>query len=476
LDMPIIHSFRFSARFFILTLIMSLCPVFILHGPAWGEPRIKEKLVLSLPQLIHMAIAKSPEIGESRSEIAAARSDLEQVKAAYYPQLESTAVVGPIDDAREPVIRDNKIFDPSPGTSLSNIGIFGRLDFTITQPLYTFGKLANRRKAASDGVRAKEFGLVEKKSRIALRVKQLYYALILAREGIDAADEAGDFFDDARRRIIRLLDLDSPNVSESDLYRIDAFRADSIRSRAEAQKGVEVAYFALKSLIHLPPGKEFDIAEEALPMKDEDLDEMESYIKKAFANRPEFKQLNAALEAQKFQVQAAQSDRYPSFFVALEGSFATAPGRDILDNPYIPDDFNHAYAGVVAGVKWEFDFGIGRAKVDKVSAEYSKLLYTKASAEMNIRIQTVKSYQEVLEWKKAVNAYRKAVSSSRKWVITALADFDMGVGTAENMLVAIEKYGHNQSKYLEALFNYNMSLAKLEFVAGAKDWQEDRKK
>jgi outer membrane protein TolC len=51
-----------------------------------------------------------------------------------------------------------------------------------------------------------------------------------------------------------------------------------------------------------------------------------------------------------------------------------------------------------------------------------------------------------------------------------MADFDMGVGTAYDMLNAIDKYGYNQGRYLEALFRYNLSLAELEYAVGMKTW------
>ena len=454
----------------ILYLLIVYGLVFVLPGMARGEKPKEEKIILSLPDLINMAIVKSPEIGAVQSEIGAAKSDLDQVKAAYYPQLESTALVGPVEDAKEPEIRNGRITDPSPALSTSSIGIFGRLDLTVTQPLYTFGKLSNRKEAAIRGVRAREFQLDEKKGQIVLRVKELYYALILARSGLGLASQAGDFFDEAGRRIQRLLELGSPNVKESDLYRVDAYRADSIRLKAEAEKGVKVSYFALKSLIGLPPDVEFDPAENDLSMKREGLAGLESYLQKASVERPEFKQLAEALAAQESQVKAVTSDLFPSFFAALQGSLAGAPGREALYNRYIRDDFNHAYAGVVAGIKWNFDFGIGRAKVDKMRAEYNKLMHTKASAEMNIPIQVAKCYQEHLEWQEALNSYQKAAAASRKWVFTALADFEMGVGTAYDMLNAIDRYGHNQGKYLEALFRSNLSLAELEYAVGMKTW------
>jgi outer membrane protein len=466
-SMPRKKEFRFS----ILGVMISLSLIFIFQDVVWGGEKEKEqKLILSLQQMIEMAIARSPEIAESQSEIAGTRSELEQVEAAYYPQIESIALIGPVNDAKRPAVRGSRVIDPSPDASLSTLGIFGRLDFTVTQPLYTFGKLSNRKGAASRGVRAKGFKLLEKKYEIALRIKQLYYALILARAGIDAASDADAFFDDAGKRMTRLLELSSTNVIESDLYRVDAYRANNARAKAEAEKGTKVAYFALKSLIRLPSDAEFDVSEKTLPMRGEGLADLDIYVQKALAERPEFKQLDEALAAQDFLVQAVQSDRYPSFFMALEGSLAGAPGRETFRNPYIPDDFNHVNIGIVAGIKWNFDFGITRAKVDKERAEYERLLHAKDSGKLNIPIQVAKSYQETREWKVAVDTYNKATTASRKWVIAALTSFDMGVGTADDMLRAIEKYGESQGKYVEALFNYNLSLAELEYATGKKDW------
>ncbi len=141
-------------RFLILFPMISYGLVFVPQGFASGENPQEEKIVLGLPELIHLAITRSPEVGEVQSEIGAAQSDLKQVTGAYYPQLESTALIGPVPDAKEPLVMNGRIIDPSPSLSPSSIGIFGRLDLTLTQPLYTFGKLSNRREAASRGVKA----------------------------------------------------------------------------------------------------------------------------------------------------------------------------------------------------------------------------------------------------------------------------------------------------------------------------------
>ncbi len=446
-----------------------VCAVLVLslRGAAYGQTS-GEKMVLGLSDVIRMAVSASPEMAEKRSEEASARSDLAQAMAGYYPQFDTTALAGPINDARRPEVASGRIIDPT--SSQWNIGVFGRLNFTMTQPLYTFGKISNRRDAARHGVVSRQAAQVQTSNEIALRVKELYYALVLSRAAIEAAAEAGGFFDEARDHMRRLLEAGSSNVVESDVYRVDAYRADIVRGKAEAEKGANIAYFALKSLIGLPPERDFEPADKTLAFKPEALDRPEAYIHKALAERPEFKQLEQGLAAQRSLVEATSADRYPSFFAALAGSFAGAPGRETLHNPYIPDDFNHAFAGVVTGVNWHFDFGIMKARVEKEQAEYERLTHTKAKAELNIPIQVIKSYQDVRQYKVAVEAYQTGAIASRKWIVAALTSFDMGTGAADDLLRGIERYGQNRGRYLEALFNYTMALAQLEYAMGVRSW------
>lgn len=458
-----------NKRRFLLVVISFLFILIPYYGfCAEKNNKPKRRYVFTLEDLIKKAIEYSPEINESEMKILAAESDLAQVKAAYLPQIDITAITGPVSDADEPIVREvghsgiYKIHDPYNG----GIGIFGRLDFSITQPLFTFGRLYNNKQAALLGVKAQEFEVLKKKLEIALRVKQLYYALILSREGISVADDTDSFFNDTKKIIKKLLKMGADNVTQSDIYKVEAYRAGTIRAKAEAEKGAKVAYFALKSMIGLSPDEEFDVVKKSLAINKEKIKDLKYYIEQAFSNRPDYQQLKKALEAKEFEVKAAVSDKYPSFFAAIKGSIAGAPGREKFDNEYIHDEFNHAYAGIVFGMKWDLDFGIKKARIDKKRAEYRKLVFTKQNADMGIPIQIAELYHQLIEWQKAAESYHQAAVAARKWVVAAMQEFDMGTGTAENLLFGIEKYGHNQGKYLESLYNYHVTMAQLEAAIG----------
>jgi outer membrane protein TolC len=433
-----------------------------------AEPR-----VLGLEQLIQMALERSPELKMADQDIAAALSDLQQAKAAQWAQLDVTGVGGIVNDTKEPLV----VVSPTPGPDgllrghlekdeTDGLGPFGKLEFTISQPLYTFGKIAHRKHAASDAVAVQQAARERTRGGVILKVKELYYALILAQQGKSTASDISTFVDDARTRITRLLQLGSTNVDESDLYRLEAYAAEAKRFRSKAGSGTNVTYFALKQLIGLPPHQEFVLDVKELPKDTRALGEQQDYIAQALRLRPEFEQLDKGVEARRNMVEAAKADLYPSIFATAVGSFAGAPGREDVNVPYLSDDFHKSSVGVVLGTKWHFDLGILQGKVSKAHAEYQRLRQAREAATLNIPIEVAKYYQEAVEHLQAAQASELAASASRKWIVVAFANFDIGVGTAKDIFVAIERYGKNRGDYLSSFLQYHLALAHLSHAIG----------
>jgi outer membrane protein len=436
----------------------------------------QEPQTLSLDQLIRMALEHSPELGEAEQDIASAESDLAQARAAQWAQLDATAFGGAVDDAKRPVVKISgkqirrgrsivaTIEEGREDDDESDVGPFGRLELMIVQPIYTFGKIAYRKKAALHGVEVQKAALEMRRGEVIQRVKELYFSLVLAQQGKQAAQETDSFIEDARKRIKRLLDLSSTSVDQSDLYRLEAYAGETEGFKAKADAGQRLAYVALKRMIGLPPEKEFQLDVKELPMDTRALSDQQDYIRRALQNRPEFEQLENGIEAKAHLVEAAKADMYPSIFAAAIGTAAGAPGREHLDEPYIGDDYNKAGMGVVLGAQWHFDLGIGRAKVNKAQAEYQRLLHTKDVAERDIPLQVAKYYQEARENLSSFQAYEKAAAAARKWIVAAFANFDMGVGPAKDIFDAVDRYGKNQGEFLSSLYKYHIALTNLSYA------------
>ncbi len=438
--------------------------------------KTRQPETLTLDQLIELALRNSPDLAAVKAGIKAAESKVKQAKGGYFPQLDLDAVVGPVNDAEKPhvevdptkVTSDGKyigeIVEDTPNDELHGVNIFGRLELTITQPIFTFGKISNRYKAALEGLDAARSEIDKKKGEIILKVKELYYALVLANMGSNAADESDDFFSDIENKVRKLLKLGSTNVTATDLYRIEAYRAATKHFKSKALRGGKVTYEALKKLIGYPPDKDFRLDTKELPTKLPSLKDQQRCIQEAFANRPEFIQLKKSLSAKKYMIDAKKADLYPSFFLLVKGSFADAPGREEWDDPYIDDKYHSSSIGVVLGGNWHLDWGIGAAEVSKERAEYESLTNTLVAAKRDIALQVMKYYQDVLEAYDGVQTYEKAAKAARKWIVAAISDFDMGLGTVNDIIQAIEKYSENRGEYLSSLYDFNKSLARLSFA------------
>ena len=90
-----------------------------------------------------------------------------------------------------------------------------------------------------------------------VEVAKAYYGLILANEGKGAVQDARTYRHDTRTRLTRLLAAHSPDVSESDQYRLAMYEGGVEKFAAQADEGSKLAYRALKALIGYGPMQNF---------------------------------------------------------------------------------------------------------------------------------------------------------------------------------------------------------------------------
>jgi outer membrane protein len=425
--------------------------------------------VLTLKELVVMALQYSPQVKATKSEVTLAKEQKNEVHGYRWPQFDAVALGGVVPNARRGEVRQvgkNKtLFYPDPAGKIHGVNVFGNLTFTLIQPLYTFGKIAYREEAAGKNVLVKKAGVDLKKGEVMLNVSQAYYGLILATQGRDAVNDARTYLKDTRTRITRLMQINSPNVKESDQYRLAMYEGGVEKFAAQAEEGSKVAYQALKALIGYGENQDLQVPQELpAPVAPADLNH---YIRTALDMRPEFSQLKHGLKARQLLVDAAKADRLPSFFFAVLGQVAGAPGRDYNPDPYVNDYFNGIGALPAVGAQWHFDFGIMKAKIGEAQAELAQLQHTEKTALMGIPVEVAKDYGKVQENYKGSRGLESAYINARRWLITSFSNFDMGLGSMDDIFQAFERYGSFRGDYLQSLFDYNMAVVELDKSSGA---------
>ena len=214
----------------------------------------------------------------------------------------------------------------------------------------------------------------------------------------------------------------------------------------------------------LPVDAQLEIATERLTVIDAEILPIETYIDNARRRRPEFRQIAEGLKARTALVEAAKANYYPDIFLAGLFSWAYADDRDHIQNPYINDQFNHLNAGVALGARWKLDFGITGAKVAGERAQYNRLLSTRDYADANIPLQVKKFYLDMIEGKNSATATRAAYLNAKKWAVTAVANFDFGMGPAKDIFEALQAYSSMRSDFFKSVYNYRIAAANLDYA------------
>ena len=416
---------------------------------------------LSLRECVERALAHAPELGEAQADVDLVNAKLDEAKGNRFPQIDFLGLTGP-----SPRARGNQISSPDTISDTNALGWFERGDLTVVQPIYTFGKISHSMSAAKHGIEVEKARKEQKRNEIVVKVKEYYYGILLARDAKELLNEVHDDLTRAHDKAKKLLDQGSSNVEEADLYKLDAFSGEVAQLQAEAVKGETLALSALKARIGVPPETELQLSDARLLRVGEPIEDLKAYLERAKAKRPEFRQVSEGLQARQELVAAARAAHYPDLFFGANLSAANASRRDRVDNPWVPDDFNHFWGGVAFGIKWKLDFGITSAKVSQEQAQYDRLVSTKYYAEDNIPLQIRKFYDEGVAAASSMEATRGAYENSKKWSVTALANFDFGVGPAKEIFDSLQQYAKMRWAYFQSIYNYNLALANLSYAVG----------
>jgi len=436
----------------IFSLCIVLCPV---YSSGQDVP------VYSLDNCIQMALKFSPQIKELQQEVEMSKARLDEAKGYERPRLEVTVISGP-----SPKARGNQIESEYRNDRIDGLGIFGNLEVQVVQPVYTFGKITEAKKAATYGIKVDESRVQQKATDVALEIKKYYYDHLASIEAQKLVNEIDGYLNTAIDRTKKLLESNAGKVTEIDLQKLEAYKGLLAKYGEEASKNIVMSKEALRTFIGVGKDRDFEFRDKSLEPAEIAMADLNFYISKSKDLRPEFTQLKEGLEAKKALINVEDADLYPMVFAAGYYSYADSTERDKVTNPWIYDYFRHTIGGVVLGLRWNFDFGITRSKVKRAAADYKKYENLRDYANIGIPLQVEKTYREFMEEKKNIVSLKNASQLARKWMIGSVMNYDMGIGESQDVADAVAAYGKIAEEYITSLYNYNMNYANLIQTSG----------
>jgi outer membrane protein TolC len=418
-----------------------------------------------LPECIAMALSQSPRVKASLHDVALAEARLDEARSGRQPRVEALSFSGAVPEAR-----GNAVYSPDRVTDPDDLGPFTRLDIDLVQPVYTFGKIRSYIDAALHGLEAEKAKRQQSAGEIVFNVKRLYYSLLLNRQLVEVLSDTEKSFQKAHDRFQALIDEDEgkPDYSMLDFVKLKVGLAQVSGNLQKLRKAEVLTRSGLVQALGLSPDADFDIKDKELRAEPAEILAEDQYVSETFKSRPEWKQLQAGIQAKESLVAAAKKDYFPECFVAVPFRYAVAPNRDDQKNPFVYDEFNYLEGGPVFGLRWQFSLGGNRARLEQAKAELRKLLAQRDEASQGLPVEVQKALFEVLEMKEQMDLTNKTRKFARGLLASSAGIHELGVQDLKELFESYGLYTKAASDYHLAVHAYNLALAELSKTVGTE--------
>jgi len=425
---------------------------------------------LNLDKAVEMALQADPRIREREAVVEQARALLDEVKGHGGLSLQSNLYLSVAEAVKGGFFKEGttELRDDA-GEFKDGLSPLVGLQLAMIKPLYTFGKIEHYGAAAAGNISVKQGDVKVARAQTQMDVRRAWYGYLTAR-----ASRA--FLEDLDQRIdgaIESLERRSANGTpprQADRFALEAVKGLVGRYLAQARAIENVSLDGLKTLIGLPLSAKLEVADahiEPVELPEGSLDEM---VRKALAQRVEMEQVEAGMAALREMVEARRAESRPDLYVAVVGDVAWAPRRDTLDNPYLSDPFNHAYAAPVVGMRWNWQPGVQDARLRQAEAELRAVIEKANYARMGIPFQVAEAYHRARGMQAGLEQLKRGYQSARRWMVANFIDMEAGSAGMDQVVEAFKTYATMYGDYLLGVNDYNMQVAALRQALG--EWHQ----
>lgn len=444
-----------SIRRWLLGAALSLGVVVALAAPA--PAGAAEKVVHDLRQILEIAERNHPNVLSARAKLSQVRAQLDEAHWAPFSQFRMSGGVG-----LAPTVLGNNIFSPNTDVSLtSSLGLAWRASVDGVVPLWTFGKITNLWDAAEANVQVNQANVERERDAVRLDVRRAYFGLQLARDG-------ALLLKDVRREINRAIGKMKESVEEDEgdpieLFKLQTYTAELDVREAEAVRYTTVTLAGLRFFTGIP---DLDIPDVPLKPPQHKLGHVSRYLVAARLHRPELAMARAGIEARRAQVEVARAQRFPDIGLGLNAGYARAPEVANQINPFGADTANFFWYGAAIVFQWKLDFLPQSARIHLAESQLEEMRATEKLALGGAGVEVETAYAEVVDWQRRVDAYTKAVSYARKWLVTVQQGIDVGTREEKEVLDPAKAYATNRFSLMNATMELDLAMSRLAKATG----------
>ncbi len=400
---------------------------------------------------------KNPLATAAHERTQAAAAQEREIAGRRWATLDATAFVAP-----SPRVHCENIDCTQTSTrdvSINIAGVAAGVSLSITQPLYTGGKIYYAREAATAAREANSALEDEVSGRVAVLVAKAYYGYLLAQELLWMLEDGAEHIESGRKTLEEKLKEGAPDATVQDRFRIQTLQAEVKARMADAVHAKGVALASLHALIGgdavtlkggllEPRSYEFAGEDTALPMDP---------------------RLRAAQQGAKAYValeKLATRSYVPD--IALVGGINVARAQGVDDPPsaFANDPFNRTSGYVALAARWKFAPVVQAARVRRKRAQKRE---AEAIVEATTRLAQLERKTAVAEAHLAqarLNALKDGERAGRAWVASVLQADAIGAASAKDLADAYLAHFTSRAQVLNSTYAWNLAVVELRRQAG----------
>jgi outer membrane protein TolC len=411
--------------------------------------------------------ARHPTTEAADSQIDQVRAQKRQADALRWPRislslgvvpsLRATLAPGSQVDSVERAT-DYKLGDVRPGFTG---------DLTIIQPLYTFGKIGQCQRAAELGIGAQTAQARMRQADVAVEGADLYEKYLLARDLERFLEETDHMLVRSIEETQDRLAARAADVSQHDLLRLKTARGPLIVGLHQAQAGTRQAEAGLRAYFGLRDGTAIELADVRLEVIPTGKLALAELVRLAYRDRPELIALADGAAAFDALAQAERSGYLPDIVALGFVSGAYTVDRDAVESRFVYDPARHFVPGIGLGLRWELWGDLAGGRADEQSARAAELRHLERWARTALPADVTNAYEELERARADLPALAEACALAKEWVVRANADYAVGLVDSIALTGAVDAYLTNRLAEFEAVYRFNVALARLSRAIGA---------
>ena len=404
-----------------------------------GRVASDQTVDLTLPKTVQMALDYNRDIKVAHYALNSSDFDIAIAKAGKMPQVGYTW-----SGAR--AMSQNMGRDVI-GNSFKN-------SFSVSIPLYTGGLVENEIANAKLGKTNAQEEMLRVQQATKYSAVEGYYALLAYQELRDVYHEAVDNLQGHLDNVTAQYNVGTK--AKVDVLSSNVSLANSKTTAVTADNNVAIAESNLNNILGLPLQTKLNLADHQLPFDTYDISLQEA-IDYAMKYRPEVLQAAVAVQEAENSIGIAQAGNRPTVSVGA--------GRGWSDDDFPGiDDHNWSVSG---GVSWSlWDGGATNAKIKKARETLLSARETEQKARESVQLEVKQAYLNIRSAAQRVEETTAVVDQAKENYRIQNIRYQAGVGINLDVLDAQLSLNEAQVNHIQALYDYNVGIAKLEQAMG----------